>query len=217
MQVELLNDRDMNFLLYEVFEVQDLLTRPKYRDHSLETFKAALDTAKKISQKYFSNHYAKGDSNEPEFDGTTVTVIAETKQAWDAVADAGFFAAACSFEEGGMQLPDIIIRLTNAYFYAGNCSTAGYCLLCVGAANLIHEFGSAEQKKIFLPNMRNGKFTGTMALTEPNQGSALQDISTKAKPVKDGSYRLFGQKMYISGGDHELTENIIHMVLAKTT
>jgi len=216
MQVELLNDRDMEFLLYEVFEVEQLLTRPKYQEHSKEIFDTSLELAKKIALNHFSNHYSKGDSNQPEFSGGKVTIIEETQQAWDAVSASGFFSAACSFEDDGMQLPDIIIRLMNAYFYAGNAATAGYVLLCVAAGNLIQEFGSDEQKTTFLPYMRTGRFTGTMALTEPDQGSALQDMSTRAEPATDGSYRLFGQKMYISGGDHELTENIIHMVLAKT-
>tara|TARA_B110001450_G_C17657806_1_gene495995 strand:+ start:168 stop:1979 length:1812 start_codon:yes stop_codon:yes gene_type:complete len=216
MQIDLLNDRDMEFLLYEVFEVQKLLTRPKYQEHSKEIFDASLGLAKKIALNHFSNHYGKGDANQPEFDGDKVCIIEETQQAWDAVSASGFFSAACSFDDDGMQLPDIIIRLMNAYFYAGNAATAGYCLLCVAAGNLIQEFGSDEQKTTFLPYMRTGRFTGTMALTEPNQGSSLQDMSTRAEPATDGSYRLFGQKMYISGGDHELTENIIHMVLAKT-
>jgi len=216
MHIQLLNDRDIEFLLYEVYDVERLLTRPRYQDHSRETFDSSLETAKKIAQKYFANHYAKGDAHQPTFDGKKVSLVEETQMAWDAVADAGFLAADCSFEEGGMQLPDMIIRLANAYFYAANAATAGYSLLCVGAAHLIQEFGSDEQRLHFLPHMRNGRFTGTMALTEPGQGSSLQDISTKAILTSDGTYRLFGQKMYISGGDHEMTENIIHMVLAKT-
>lgn len=216
MQVQLLNDRDIEFLLYEVFDVEKLLARPKYQDHSRETFDSTLETAKKIAHKYFVNHYAKGDANQPSFDGQKVSLIEETQLAWNAVADAGFLSADCSFEEGGMQLPDMVIRLANAYFYAANAATAGYSLLCVGAAHLIQEFGSDEQRRTFLPSMRSGRFTGTMALTEPGQGSSLQDISTRATLTSEGTYRIFGQKMYISGGDHEMTENIIHMVLAKT-
>ncbi|WP_350146664.1 acyl-CoA dehydrogenase [Haliea sp.] len=175
-----------------------------------------LQTARSVAEKYFLNHYAKGDAQEPVFDGETVTTVAETKLAWSAFADAGFFAATCDFADGGMQLPYIVMRAANAYFYAANPGTAGYCLLCIAAADLLETFGTAEQKNTYLAHMRSGRFTGTMALTEPAQGSSLQDIATRAKPSADGTYRLFGQKMYISGGDHDLTENIIHMVLAKT-
>jgi butyryl-CoA dehydrogenase len=216
MEVNLLNDRDVKFLMYEVYDVEKLLTRPRYQDHSRETFDSSLETAKKIAEKYFGNHYAKGDACQPSFDGQKVTLVEETQAAWDAVADAGFLSAPCSYDEGGMQLPDMVIRLVNAYLYAANAATAGYSLLCVGAAHLIEEFGSDEQRNRFLPHMRNGRFCGTMALTEPSQGSSLQDISTKAKLTADGTYRLYGQKMYISGGDHELAQNIIHMILAKT-
>ena len=216
MQVPLLNDRDLDFLLYEVFRAQDLLSRPRYQEHSRETFAMSIATAKKIAERYFLNHYAKGDANEPKFADGNAIVIEETHQAWKAFADAGFLAAPYSFEEGGMQLPQTIMGAINAYFYGANPGTSGYCLLCLGVSNLIREFGSDQQKYVYLPHLKSGRFTGTMALTEPSQGSYLQDISTRAELAEDGSYRLFGQKMYISGGDHDLTENIIHMVLAKT-
>ncbi|MCR9185451.1 MAG: acyl-CoA dehydrogenase [Halieaceae bacterium] len=216
MQVPLLNDRDIEFLLFRVFDTTEVLNRERYNEHTLETIRMTLQTAKSVAEKYFFNHYAKGDAQEPVFDGNTVTTVPETKQAWSAFADAGFFAATCDFAEGGMQLPYIVMRAANAYFYAANPGTAGYCLLCIAAADLLETFGTDEQKDRYLAHMRSGRFTGTMALTEPAQGSALQDISTRARPADDGTYRLFGQKMYISGGDHDLTENIIHMVLAKT-
>lgn len=135
--------------------------------------------------------------------------------AWDAFADAGFLAAHYDFDDEGMQLPEIILRASMSYFTAASIITAGYPFLSIGAANLIRSFGSGEQQAKFLPPMRAGRFAGTMALTEPGQGSALADIRTIAKPQADGSYRLFGQKMYISGGDQNLTENIVHLVLAK--
>lgn len=216
MQVPLLNDRDIEFLLFKVFDTADVLCRERYSEHTHETISMTLQTARNVAEKYFLNHYAKGDAQEPVFDGQKVTTIPETKAAWEAFAEAGFFSATCDFGEGGMQLPYIVMRAANAYFYAANPGTAGYCLLCIASADLLETFGTAAQKSRYLPHMRSGRFTGTMALTEPAQGSSLRDISTKAKPFGDGTYRLFGQKMYISGGDHDLTENIIHMVLAKT-
>ena len=215
MAVQLLNERDLEFLLYEFLDTESLLKRPRYTEHSREVFNATLDTAKTIADKLFANHNTKGDANEPSFDGETVSLIPETKEAWDAFAEAGFLSAHYDFENGGMQMPEIVLRAAMAYFMAANIATSGYPFLSIGAANLIQSFGDEQQRAKYLPPMQAGRFAGTMALTEPGQGSALADISTTAKPAEDGSYRIFGQKMYISGGDQSLTENIVHMVLAK--
>ncbi len=215
MSIPLLNDRDIEFHLYEVLDTEALLSRPRYREHSREIFSATLATAKRIAEKYFANHAAKGDAHEPSFDGDQVHLIPETKAAWDAFAEAGFLAAHPDFDEGGMQLPEVVFRLILAYVNAANIGTAGYPFVAVGAANLLRTFGSPEQKARFLPWIMTGRSNGTMALTEPAQGSALGDITTTAEPAADGSYRLFGQKMFISCGDHNIAENVIHMVLAK--
>lgn len=211
----LINDRNLDFLLYEFLDTEALLERPRYQEHSKDVFTATLETAKTIAEKYFANHNAKGDCNEPTFDGEKVQMIPETKEAWDAFAEAGFLAAHYDFDEGGMQMPEIILRAAMSYVSAANISSTGYGFLTLGAANLIHSFGSQESKDKYLPPMMDGRFAGTMALTEPGQGSALGDIKTTAKPQDDGSYRIFGQKMFISGGDQSITENIVHMVLAK--
>ncbi|HEX5361393.1 MAG TPA: acyl-CoA dehydrogenase [Fluviicoccus sp.] len=215
MNTPLLNERDIAFLLYELLDTGRLPERERYREHSREVFDATLQTARTIAEKYFANHNAKGDANEPTFDGKQVHLIPETKAAWDAFAGAGFLAAGYDYEEGGLQLPEVILRTAMAYINAANIATTGYLFLSIGAANLIHAFGSEAQKARFLPPMREGRFAGTMAMTEPAQGSALADIRTYAVEHPDGTYRLFGQKMFISGGDQSLTENIVHMVLAR--
>lgn len=212
---QLLSPRDMEFLLYEVFDAEELTSRPRFEEHSKETFDATLDTARQLAAQYFADHNAKGDANEPAFDGISITMVPETKAAWDAFADAGFLAAQADFEDGGTQLPDIIIRASLAYFSAANISSMTYATLTMGAANLIRTFGNEAQKATYLPPMQDGRFSGTMALTEPDQGSSLADIKTIAKPMDDGTYRLYGQKMFISAGDHNLTENIVHLVLAR--
>lgn len=213
--IPLLNPRDINFQLYEVLDTQSLLQRPRYRDHTLEDFNAILSTAENLAEQYFANHNARGDANEPVFDGESVSLIPEVKQAWDVFAEAGFLAAAPDYEEGGLQLPEIILRVAMAYFCSANISSTGYPFLSIGAANLLRTYGSPEQKARYLPPMMAGKYSGTMALTEPDQGSSLADIKTYAVEHEDGSYRLFGNKMYISAGEHNLTDNIIHMVLAR--
>lgn len=215
MTPRLLNERDLSFLLYELLDTEALLARPRYAEHSREVFDATLETARKVAETYFANHNARGDAHEPTFDGKTVHLIPETKAAWDAFAGAGFLAAHYDFDEGGMQMPEVILRAVMAYMHAANIATTGYPFLALGAANLIHAFGSEAQKQAFLPPMREGRFAGTMAMTEPGQGSALADIRTYAVPQGDGTYRLFGQKMFISGGEQSITENIVHMVLAR--
>lgn len=211
----LLNDRDMEFLLFDVLDTDSLTSRPRYAEHSKETFQLILKTAKDIANREFANHYQKADANEPTFDGQQVTQPPEVKQAWDAFAEAGFLAAHYDAEDGGSQLPEVILRAAMAYFNAANISTTAYPFLTIGAANLIHTFGSEQQRQTFLEGMQTGRFAGTMALTEPGQGSSLADIRTRATRLDNGEYRLFGQKMFISGGDQSLTENIVHMVLAR--
>ncbi|MGD9983689.1 MAG: acyl-CoA dehydrogenase family protein, partial [Porticoccaceae bacterium] len=211
----LLNDRDIAFQLYEVLDTGALLDRPEYGDHSREVFDATLATAKTVAEKYFADHNAKGDANEPSFDGERVHLIPETRAAWEAFVAAGFLAAHERAEEGGAQLPEVIFRMVMAYMNAANVSTAAYPFITIGVINLIRAFGSAAQKARYLPLLMSGRANGTMALTEPAQGSALGDIKVTAEPAGDGSYRLFGQKMFISCADHDITGNVIHMVLAK--
>lgn len=211
----LLNSRDLAFLLYELLDTEALLQRPRYSAHSREIFDATLDTARQIAEDLLAPHNAKGDANEPQFDGENVQLIPETKVAWDAVAEAGFLAAHWDEAEGGLQLPDVILRAANGYFSAANTATATYPWLTIGATNLLRSFGSAALKARYQAALGDGRSAATMALTEPGQGSALGDIKTFAEPHADGSYRLFGNKMFISCGDHNLTDNIVHMVLAR--
>ena len=213
--IPLLNDRDIEFQLYEVLNTEFLLNRSRYSEHSREVFNATLATAKGVAERYFANHAAKADENEPTFDGENVHLIPETKAAWDAFAEAGFLSAHEDYEEDGAQLPEVIFRVIMSYINAANIGTAAYPFITIGVINLLREFGSKEQKNKYLPLLMQGKSSGTMALTEPAQGSALGDIRTLAEPAADGTYRLFGQKMYISCADHNICDNITHMVLAK--
>ena len=216
MSEQLINQRDVEFNLYELLELESLLQRPRFTEYNREIVDASLATARQIATDCFADHNSKLDENEPTFDGEKVHLIPEVKKAWDAYAENGFMAAHHDFDDGGMQMPELVTRACQAYFQSANISSAGYPFLTMGAANLIKSFAAAEYKARFLPPMLDGRFSGTMALTEPGQGSALADITTTAVPTEEeGVYRITGQKMYISGGDHELTDNIVHMVLAK--
>jgi alkylation response protein AidB-like acyl-CoA dehydrogenase len=211
----LVNQKDLNFLLYHVFKAQELTQYPQYQEHDQTTFDAVINTANRIAEDYFAPHNSKADENEPQFDGEAVSTIPEVKTAWKHYAEAGLLNSRQSFAEGGMQLPAIVHSACSGLFASANPGTAGYTFLTSAAANVINAFGSDEQKSLFLPGMWDGRFAGTMALTEPDVGSSLGDLSTKAKKQSDGTYKLKGQKMYISGGDQDITENIIHLVLAR--
>lgn len=215
MSETLLSSRNLAFELYEVLDAEGLTRRERFAEHNRETFDAALGTARNIAEKYFAPHNRKGDENEPRYENGQAVLIPEVKPAVDAFLEAGFLNAARSFEAGGMQLPTLLSQACFAHFQAANAATTSYPFLTMGAANLIESFGSDEQKQRFLQPMIDGRFFGTMALTEPHAGSSLSDIRTRAEPASDGTYRLKGNKIFISGGDHPLSENIVHMVLAK--
>jgi alkylation response protein AidB-like acyl-CoA dehydrogenase len=212
---KLVSRRDLEFVLYELLRVDALTQRPRYADHTRETFDAAIDVAAKVAEERFATHNKKADQNEPGFDGRRVLIIPEVKAALDAYCSAGLMAAAHDYELGGMQLPYVVAQACFAHFNAANIATAAYPLLTAANANLIHAWGSEEQKTTYLPALLSGRYFGTMCLTETQAGSSLSDIKTRAEPQADGSYRLFGSKMWISAGEHDLSENIVHLVLAK--
>ena len=211
----LIRRSDLTFLLYDFLQVEELTRLPRFADHSRATFDAALDTAYAIAEKHFVTHAHAADEHEPSFDGKRVHVIPEVKAALDEFRTAGFMAATQDYEAGGMQLPVVVEQACMALFSAANISTVAYAFLTRGAANLIAAHGSEEQAARYLPALREGRFFGTMALTEPQAGSSLADIRTTAEPLPDGRYRIRGNKIFISGGDHELADNIVHLVLAK--
>lgn len=210
-----ISEQELSFLLYEFLNTKSLLARERYADHSREVFDATLETARQLAENLLAPHLREGDEHEPQYVDGQAHLVSPTKIAWQAVAKAGFLSAHWDGDEGGLQLPEVVLRAAMSSFYAANVGTAAYPMLTIGAANLLRSFGSPELKARYLAPMGDGRFAGTMALTEPSQGSALGDIKTTAVPQTDGSYRIFGQKMFISGGDQDLTENIVHMVLAR--
>lgn len=215
MSETLLSSRNLAFELYELLDAEALTQRPRFADHNRETFDAALDTARQIAEQLFATHNRKNDEHEPQFIDGAALLIDEVEPALRAFHEAGFLNATRDFEVGGMQLPNLLAQACFAHFQAANIATSSYPMLTMGVANLIEAFGSAEQKARFLQPIIDGRFFGTMALTEPHAGSSLSDIRTRAEPHADGSYRIRGNKIFISGGDQQISENIVHMVLAR--
>ncbi len=215
MTSKILSRRDIAFLLYEWLDVESLTRRSRYADHTRETFDAALSTCEKIATDLFEPHNKKSDQNEPHFDGERVTMIPEVGKALAAFCDAGLMAAGRDYELGGMQLPAVVEKAGFAWFKAANVGTSSYPFLTIGNSNLLLAHGSQDQIERFVKPMMTGRFFGTMCLSETQAGSSLSDVQTRAIAQADGSYRLFGNKMWISAGEHELAENIVHLVLAK--
>ncbi|MFN6059896.1 MAG: acyl-CoA dehydrogenase, partial [Burkholderiales bacterium] len=189
---------------------------------SRETFDAVLDTCERMAREKYAPFNRTVDIEEPVFDGEKVILPACTQEALNAYAASGMLSAAQDHDVGGMQLPYTVEAAANAFFACASVSI-GASMLTVANANLLMAHGSQAQRKVFAFNQFNGRFAGTMCLSEPQAGSSLSDITTRAVP--DGEdhaedalgprFRLTGNKMWISTGDHELTENIVHLVLAK--
>ncbi len=211
----LLSRADIDFLLYDWLKVDTLVERERYADHSRETFDATLDLCEALATDHFAPHNKKADANEPRYENGRVVMIPEVAQALKRFGEAGLFAAYADYDLGGMQLPATVHSACFAFFKAANTGTAAYAMLTTAAANLLSKHGTPDQVRRFVEPMMAGRFFGTMCLSEPQAGSSLADITMRAEPREDGSYRLFGTKMWISGGDQEMSENIVHMVLAK--
>jgi alkylation response protein AidB-like acyl-CoA dehydrogenase len=211
----ILSRRDLDFLLHEWLEVETLTKRARYAEHSRETFDAVMDLAQQIAIEHFAPHNRTADENEPRFVDGRVEMIPEVARALAVFRESGIMSGTFDEEYGGMQLPQTVGQAAFAWFKAANVGTSSYPFLTMGNARLLLAHGSQEQKDTYVRPMLEGRWFGTMALSEPQAGSSLADITTRAEPQDDGTYRLTGNKMWISAGDHELTENIVHLVLAK--
>ncbi len=207
--------RDLTFQLFDVLDGAALSERARFSDLDRGGIEEILDMSERLARDHFLPHAADVDQNEPEFIDGRVVMDDRVGTALAAYRDAGFFGASFDAEWGGMQLPETVRGAAAFIFAIANVSTGGYPMLTAGAANLIASFGSRQQKEQFLRPMVEGRWFGTMCLSEPQAGSSLSDITTKAVAADDGSYRISGRKMWISAGDHELSDNIVHMVLAK--
>ncbi|HEV8688947.1 MAG TPA: acyl-CoA dehydrogenase family protein, partial [Ideonella sp.] len=212
----------IDFLLHDWLRIDALLDRPRFADHSRETFGSVLDTCERIAREKYAPFNRLVDTEEPRFDGEKVILPQATHEAWKAFGESGMLSAAQDYEIGGMQLPYTVEAAANAFFAKASVGIGG-SLLTVGNANLLMAHGTEAQRRVFALNEFSGRWSGTMCLSEPQAGSSLSDVATRAVP--DGEafeadplgprFRLTGNKMWISAGEHELTENIIHLVLAK--
>ena len=213
----------LDFLLHDWLAAETLTSRERFSDHSRETFASVLDTCERIARDKFEPFNRLADTEEPHFDGEKVILPQASYDAARAYVESGMLAAAQDYDIGGMQLPCVVEMAANTFFSKASIGLGGGGMLTSGNANLLMAHGTHQQKEVFAKNEFAGRFFGTMCLSEPQAGSSLSDILTRATPDGEGfeadplgpRYRLRGNKMWISNGEHELTENIVHLVLAK--
>jgi butyryl-CoA dehydrogenase len=211
----LVSDRNVDFLLYEVLDVEGLCRLPAYADHTRETFDLVLRGARKFAREVILPTYKPMDEEPARLEGGGIKVHPTMKALYPKLVDQGGVTATRPHEVGGQQLPHMVATLSALYGMAANLSAVGYIGLTGGAAHLIEAFGDDELKSTMMTRMYSGEWTGTMALTEPHAGSSLTDVKTGATPTDRGHYLIRGNKVFISGGDQDITPNIVHLTLAR--
>ena len=216
MAEKFISDRNLKFLLYEMFNVEALLKYPRYADHSREVFDMVMDTAMKMGKDLFKPIFSEMDKNPPEYVKGEVKVHPQVRTIMRECGAGGWIGATFDYDHGGQQLPEMVGMLVpTAIFSAANYSGSIYPGLTTGAAGLIASFGTQEMKDTYLPKMMAGEWQGTMALTEPQAGSSLTDLTMSAELTDAGYYKIKGQKIFISAGDHDGVDNVIHLVLVR--
>ena len=201
-------ERNLRFLLYEVFDASSLVKYTRYADHSREVFDMILETALKLGKDLFKPAFREMDKNQPEFVDGRVKVHPKVKEIMRICGEGGWISATAPADMGGQQLPSLVGFVPMFIFSAANYAASVYPYLTAGAAHLIYSFGTEDLINTYIPRMYAGQWQGTMALTEPQAGSSLSDITTIAEPGDHGYYRIRGQKIFISTGDHDGVETL---------
>ncbi len=211
----LVNRRDQDFVLYEQLDIQKLFGRERYADYSKETVDMMLNEAEKMAVEVILPTHEDGDKVGAAFKEGKVFVPKSYHEAYKKFAEGGWLCAMRSPEVGGQGMPVSVAGACYELFNAANFSFIMYPGLTNGAAGLIEAFGTKEQKEKYMAKMYSGEWGGTMCLTEPGAGSDVGALKTSAKRLPDGTYSITGNKIFISSGDHDLTPNIVHAVLAR--
>jgi alkylation response protein AidB-like acyl-CoA dehydrogenase len=210
-----LHMENLHWQLFDVFELESLTSFSRYAEHDGVTFKQIIESVKKFSDDELYPVLREMDEDPARFEDGTVVVHPTVGKTMKTVGEMGLIGAPLDFEEGGLQLPFTLFQALNYIIDSANNHVSGYYGLTTGTAELIACFGSEKLKEDYLPAMLEGRWAGTMCLTEPQAGSSLSDVVTEALPQDDGTYKIRGQKIWISGGEHKYADNIIHLVLAR--
>ena len=213
--MSLYSRRHIDFLLDEVIQMDSLLRNPYFAAHDREGLGFILDAAHQLAEEVLNSAYTDSDRRPAKFSDGKIQTHPALSKFVNLYTESGFLSASLPEKHEGIQVPKSVMAAANFILLCSHNSFVMYPDLLSGCLSLIESYGSDEQKKQFIPKMTAGEWFGTMCLTEPDAGSSLSNIQTKAFPREDGTYRIKGQKIFISAGDHELGENIIHMVLAR--
>lgn len=211
----LIDPTHLRFTLDEVLALGNVLALPAFAVHDRESIDQILATAEALAIERFLPSFGHLDANEPRMENGRVVLPGEIAAALDAFREAGFYGMTAEPGHGGLGLPRVVANAAFVWFQAANVSAANYALLTMSAAELLAQHGTPEQRHRYMTPMIEGRFQGTMALSEPHAGSSLGDIAAKARLLGDGRYALSGTKMWISGGEHDMAENIVHLMLAR--
>jgi hypothetical protein len=207
--------RDVDFVLHEQFGVSNLSKHERFAEFNKKTVDLIVNEARNLAIKEILPTRKIGDEVGAKFEKGEVTVPEEFKKAWELFKEGEWLAMPEDLEYGGQGMPRLLSMAANDYFNGANYAFMMYAGLTHGAGKLVEEFGTEKQKKLFLKKMYTGEWTGTMLLTEPEAGSDVGLLTTSAKKNDDGTYSITGAKIFISSGDHDMSENIIHPVLAR--
>ena len=209
--------RNLKFLLKEVLDLEVIKKLPKFQEYDDATFDMTLDMAKDIGDNHLYPIFQEMDKKKSYYDEEEGVVKVHPKlyETIKILGEGGWICSYADYEQGGQQMPHVLLNAGRLILHAANANAVAYTMLTDGAANLIRNFATKEQTDYYVPKMMSGHWQGTMALTEPQAGSSLSDVKTSASPQDDGTYHIQGQKIYISGGDYEGVENIIHLTLAR--
>ncbi len=207
--------KNLQFTLHELIGKQKKEQYKINDNYSQKSSDLILKAAFEFAKTAMFPIFEEMDRHPPEFNQGTVQVHQEVKTITETLGNDGWISAIFPEEWGGESMPATLFHSVNYIFTSANYSLAVYSQLTTGAARLIHTFGSEHLKKNYLPYMLKGKWQGTMALTEPDAGSSLGDLATSAKPLKNGTYLMTGEKIFISAGDHNGVDNICHLMLGR--
>ena len=205
----------LKYMLYDVHNLEELLSRERFQDHDKESLDMFLDSVKEFADRELFPYFKEMDEHPAYHKDGKVFVHDQVKTMMHKGGELGLISAPFDYEVGGLQIPFSTHTAAIYILDAANNHLPGYAALTQGSAELIIHFGDSKLNETYVPNMLSGQWGGTMCLTEPQAGSSLSDIVTKATPTDSDYYKITGQKIFISGGDNDFTENIVHLVLAR--
>ena len=211
----LVDDAFIDLLLFEHVDAVGLTQLPAFAEHSRETFELYLGAVRRFAREELFATYKPMDLEPPTLRDGRVITHASLPHLFRSMVELGVLTATRPESVGGQQLPQVVAALATSYLMAANLSAYGYIGLTHGAAHLIEAYGSDTLRETYMRPMYAGEWTGTMALTEPHAGSSLGDVTTRATPTSAGHYLIKGSKIFISGADHTVADNIVHLTLAR--